>query len=690
MTSVSKPTPNTTLALKGVGPSTLQRLHSLGIYSVTDLLHHYPSRYQDFSNLLPIAEAPLDTDITIRATVEKIAARKSWQRKRFSLVNATVADESGSLKVVWFNQNYIAEQLAIGTVVMLSGKIKQGKYGKQLVNPIFEKAKSPSEHTGMHTARLVPHYPTTYRLTQKQLRFFISQALETEPTDWLPDTVLETYDLLPYAQALQSLHFPDSLEAIGPAKRRLAFDELLTMQLVSLQLRTSLQQEHAQSIALPTTLLKAFTQQLPFQLTDGQRKTAWEIIQDLGLTQPMNRLLEGDVGAGKTVVAAMALYAVAQAGYQGVCMAPTEVLALQHYEKLCALLRPYHLRVGLVTAHHLQSDQQTVSSKRIVCSTADVIVGTHALLTDTVEIPKLALAVIDEQHRFGVAQRQALKAKTGLGLTPHLLSMTATPIPRTLALTAYGDLALSIIDELPRNRIPIHTELVTAEQRSKMYQYINQRVTAGEQVYVVAPRIEEDTESEKTSVEQEAKRIAEHCPTARQAVLHGQLKAKEKQAIMEQFRRGELDILISTTVIEVGVDVPNATVIVIENAELFGLAQLHQLRGRVGRADKPSTCFICPGNHTTMTMAQLERLNFFTQTRSGFALAEYDLDRRGPGDVYGREQSGFLSSFKLAKLSDHALIQQTQAAAQEIFPQLAAYPAIQSTVAKALQRVHLE
>lgn len=679
---------NNLTSFKGIGPALLQRLHSLGIQSGQELVQHYPVRYQDFSNLVSIADAPQDTDITIQATVEKIAARKSWQRRRFSLVNATVADATGTLKVVWFNQNYIAEQLATGTVVMLSGKIKQGKYGKQLVNPVFEKAKADT----MHTGRLVPHYPTTYRLSQKQLRFFISQALEQPITDWLPTNLLEEYDLLSYHHALKTLHFPESLEELGPAKRRLAFDELLTMQLVSLQLRASLQQEEAQSIIVPDADLQHFTQELPFKLTNSQRKSAWEIVQDLTLARPMNRLLEGDVGAGKTVVAAMALYVTAQAGWQGVCMAPTEVLALQHYDKLCTLLRPFGLRVGLITAHHVQADQQSLSSKAIVCSTADVIVGTHALLTDKIQIPKLALAVIDEQHRFGVAQRQALKAKTGLGLTPHLLSMTATPIPRTLALTAYGDLALSILDELPSNRLPITTQLIRNDQRAAMYQQLNQRVAAGEQAYVVAPRIEEDTETEKSSVEHEAKRIAEHCLNARIAVLHGQLKSKEKQSVMDAFRQGSIDILISTTVIEVGVDVPNATAIVIENAELFGLAQLHQLRGRVGRADKASICFICPGETETqnLTTAQLERLQFFAATRSGFTLAEYDLDRRGPGDVYGRAQSGFLSSFKLAKLSDHKLIQETQAAAQQLFLQLADYPQIQLRVEAALQRVHLE
>jgi ATP-dependent DNA helicase RecG len=671
MTSTKLLTPKS-LPLKGIGPAVLKRLQTLGIHSLADLRHHYPTRYHDFSVRAPIAEAPLDTAVTLQAIVKKIATKRSWQRRRFSLVNATVADESGEVKVVWFNQNYIAEHLTVGTAVLLSGKIKQTKYGKQLVNPVFEKVKSDT----MHTGRIVPHYPTTYRLTQKQLRFFISQALEQPYTDWLPADMVETYDLLPYQQALHTIHFPDDITAVGPAKRRLAFDELLTMQLISLQLRASLQQEQAKPITLKPDQLKQFTSRLPFQLTLSQLRVAQEIIEDLGKPQPMNRLLEGDVGAGKTVVAAIALFAVAQAGLQAVLMAPTEVLAVQHYRKIIELLEPLGVEVGIMTAHHK------------VHTAADILIGTQALLTDQTLFSKLALAIIDEQHRFGVAQRQLLKQKSGLDTTPHLLSMTATPIPRTLALTAYGDLTLSIIDELPKNRVPIQTSLVTDAQRLDMYQKIQEQIQAGQQVYVVAPRIEEDTTSEKTSVEQEAKRIAEHFPQAKLGVLHGQLKAKEKQLTMDQFRRGQIDILVSTTVIEVGVDVPNATVIVIENAELFGLAQLHQLRGRVGRADMASFCFVC--TPAQVTVAQLERLEFFANTRSGFALAEYDLERRGPGDVYGREQSGFLKVFKLAKLSDHKLLKQAQTAGQQLFPDLKQYPAIEQRIALTLSQVHLE
>ncbi len=671
MTLIKSLTPNP-LGLKGIGPAVIKRLQALGITDLDDLRHHYPSRYHDFSIRVPIAEAPLDTAVTIQATVKKIGTRRSWQRRRFSLVNATVADESAELKVVWFNQNYIAEHLGIGTEVLLSGKIKQTKYGKQLVNPVFEKAKSDT----MHTGRIVPHYPTTYRLTQKQLRFFISQALEQPCTDWLPTNIVETYNLLPYQQALHTIHFPDDIAAVGPAKRRLAFDELLTMQLISLQLRASLEQEHAESLHLSPAEHAAFIQQLPFELTSSQQRVMQEIIDDLAKPQPMNRLLEGDVGAGKTVVAALALYVVAKRGLQAVLMAPTEVLAVQHYRKLIELLEPLGIEVGIMTAHHK------------VHTAADILVGTQALLTDHTLFSNLALAIIDEQHRFGVAQRQLLKQKSGLNTTPHLLSMTATPIPRTLALTAYGDLTLSIIDELPKNRVPIQTSLVTDSQRPDMYHNIQQQIQAGQQVYIVAPRIEEDTTSEKTSVEQEAKRIAEHFPQTKLGVLHGQLKAKEKQQIMDQFRRGQIAILVSTTVIEVGVDVPNATVMVIENAELFGLAQLHQLRGRVGRADKASFCFVCTPAQVTTT--QLERLEFFANTRSGFALAEYDLERRGPGDVYGREQSGFLKTFKLAKLSDHTLLKQAQSAGQQLFPSLSQYPAIEERIARTLAQVHLE
>lgn len=661
--------------LHGIGPTTLKRLHALGIHSVSDLLQHYPSRYEDFSQVLPIAEAPLDTAVSLKVQIKKIASRKSWQRRKFSLVNATVIDDSGELQVVWFNQNYIAEQLTVGMAIMLSGKIKQTKYGKQLVNPVFERAKADT----VHTARIVPHYPTTYGLTQKQLRYFISQALTTALTkllpEWLPQVLLDERHLLPYGEAIRSIHFPESDEICKQAKFRLGFDEVLLVQLVSLVLKRSLADETAVAIPISEPLLKQFTAQLPFTLTQGQRQAAWEIVKDLALNQPMNRLLEGDVGAGKTVVAAMAVYAVAKQGYEAVIMAPTEVLARQHWHKLTDLLKPLGIKVGIMTAQHKEA------------TTAPVIVGTQALLTEIIQFPKLALAVIDEQHRFGVSQRQLLKQKSGLGVTPHLLSMTATPIPRTLALTAYGDLALSIIDELPSNRQPITTTVVTDDQRPTMYRHIAERIAAGDQVYVIAPRIEDEEGSEKTSVEREHVRLQKQFPDIKMAVLHGQLPAKTKVGLMDQFRAGDINLLISTTVIEVGVDVPNATVMVIENAEVFGLAQLHQLRGRVGRADQASYCYACTNSQQA---GVIKRLEFFAQTSSGFTLAEYDLQRRGPGDVYGRDQSGFLNSFKVAKLSDHKLITLAQQAAQTLFPDLKKYPVIEQRVQTALERVHLE
>ncbi len=414
---------NDLAGLHGIGPTTLKRLHQLGIHSVTDLLQHYPSRYEDFSQVLPIAAAPLDTAVSLKVQVKKIASRKSWQRRRFSLVEATVADDSDTLKVVWFNQNYIAEQLTVGMLIMLSGKVKQTKYGKQLVNPVFERAKAET----VHTARIVPHYPTTYGLTQKQLRYFISQALVQPLTDWLPQPLLDMHQLIPYQEAIRSIHFPESDAASSQAKFRLGFDEILLVQLVSLVLKQSLGHETAVAIPINEALLQKFTQQLPFTLTHGQRQAAWEIVKDLALTQPMNRLLEGDVGAGKTVVAAMAVYAVAKQGYEAVIMAPTEVLARQHWHKLAALLKPLGIKVGIMTAHHKEA------------TTAPVVVGTQALLTQIIQFPKLALAVIDEQHRFGVEQRQLLKRNSGLGVTPHLLSKTSSRLARTLALTAHFD-----------------------------------------------------------------------------------------------------------------------------------------------------------------------------------------------------------------------------------------------------------
>lgn len=664
------------------------RLQKLGIQSPAALLEYFPIGYVDASHVVTIADCPTGELVTVCGVIQNIKSTRAWKRRGFTIVQAKLADETGDVKLTWFNQAYIVEQIPVGTKVLVSGKMTVGKYGRQFSNPTFEKYKpNPT-----HTARIVPKYSLTKGITHKLLRYYMAQALEQLAQspgfypDWLPDDIQSEHDLIPIQQAIQQIHFPTSLEELDAAKHRLGFDELLLIQLFVLATKETLKHEQAQPIPFPETPIKKFVQALPFRLTASQKRSAWEIMQDLEQASPMNRLLEGDVGSGKTVVAAMAMYCTVLAGFQAALMVPTEILAKQHFNKLTELFKNTNIKIGLATS---QTEDKTVML------TADIIVGTHAILFAKQKFKKLALTIIDEQHRFGVSQRQQLTLQSGLKTTPHLLSMTATPIPRSLALTLYGDLSLSIIDELPHGRLPIYSALVKQDQRTKLYAHIMERLIAHEQVYVVAPRIipsEESTakdaaDAERTSVTEEYDKLIQLFPQVRIAQLHGKLKPIEKSRVMKQFADGEIDMIVTTTVIEVGIDVPNATVIVIEDADRFGLAQLHQLRGRVGRSSKPSWCYVC----TAVTIpAAIERLQYFCTTTSGFKVAEYDLERRGPGDVYGSMQSGYLNSLRFAKLTDHKLITAVQTTAQTIYPKLDSYPTIQTKLDSFMQRVHLE
>lgn len=674
--------------LRGVGPAISQRLMKLGIHTVFQLLFHYPTGYQDYSIISTIADCVDKENITLKVTVEKISSRKSWKRRGLGLTEAKVIDETGTLKVIWFNQGYIADQLQPGTIIYLSGKVATNKYGTYLNNPIFERVQVDTTHT----ARIVPTYSLTHGITQKQLRYFIKQALHILDTneahtlpDWIPQSIQKEYELTSLEDTLHNIHFPNTLDDITLAKRRLGFEELVIVQLFVLSTTAELHQQAAEAIQCDEQTLTEVLHNLPFQLTTGQHTAIAEILADLNNAQPMNRLLEGDVGSGKTIIAALVMYYVHTAGYQSSLMAPTELLAQQHYQTMRNVL-PDSVRIALCT-RSVKDDTET----------ADIIVGTHALLQESVTFKKLGLAIIDEQHRFGVSQRQRLTTISGnLATMPHLLSMTATPIPRSLALTIYGDLRLSILNELPAGRKPIITTLVNSTNKRKhMYTEIQERITAGEQVYVVAPRIanpdevneDDDTSSNMLSVEELYTQLQKIFPLAKIAQLHGKLPTDEKQSIMQEFYDGVIDVLVSTTVIEVGVDVPNATNIVIESADRFGLAQLHQLRGRVGRSDTQSYCYVC-AEETSVSAS--ERLEMFTATTDGFALAEFDLERRGPGAVYGQSQSGFFNHFKMAKLTDHQLVRDSQAAATTLFSELDHYPDVRTRLVEFTKRVHLE
>ncbi|MBI2415208.1 MAG: ATP-dependent DNA helicase RecG [Candidatus Kerfeldbacteria bacterium] len=674
--------------LRGINHGISQRLGNLHIQTISQLLYHWPSRYEDFSTVQTIASCTVGETVTIAGQITKIHNRTSWKRRRLTITEAVISDDTGKIKATWFNQPYLAQNLHSGDAVYLSGKITENKYGRHFASPVYEKYKADPTHT----ARIVPRYATTAGVSQRQLRYFIKQALELHKTpDWLPNNVIAEQELLPLAEAIQKIHFPNSWDDVTVAKHRLSFDELLLAQLFVRSTTAALRQERAYAIPTAANQLKQFVQQLPWPLTNAQRLAAWDIMRDLTATRPMNRLLEGDVGAGKTVIAMLAMYNTVLAGYQAVLMAPTELLAEQHYNTMAGLLAHTTVNIGLMTGHKKITANQTALA-------ADILIGTHALIQKNVVFHKLGLAIIDEQHRFGVAQRRQLKDQAKpTGYTPHLLSMTATPIPRSLALTLYGDLELSIVDEFPKGRKPIITRLVTTtSQRNQLYQFISERISVGEQIYIVTPTIgltddavedEQADDAAVTSVTNEYKKIVQLFPQARVGQLHGQMNSADKQSIMTAFRDGEIDIMIATTVIEVGVDVPNATVMVIESADSFGLAQLHQLRGRVGRSTLASYCYVCCADTTT---AALARVQFFTSTNDGFTLADYDLQRRGPGAVYGEHQSGFLNQFKLATLADHQLLQQVKQVADDLFKNLKKYPTVQVRLTQFTNQIHLE
>lgn len=675
--------------LSKIGKTTLKRLHNLGLQTVEDLLYHFPFRYEDFRQLVPIKQLQVGQMVTVRGKIELIANRRA-HRKRMVITEALVADESGSLRVVWFNQPYVTKSLTIGDEIVLSGTVKTDMLGPELINPQYEKAGQDSTST----ARLVPVYPVTQGLTQKQVRTIIKEVLPVVDTmpDWVPEEILAEYDLVPLKDALHGIHFPADDTDLDQAEKRLAFDEMFTVQLQVELNRHDRQVIHAPTLPFKETEIKAFVARLPFALTKAQKIAAWEIIKDTALPKPMNRLLSGDVGSGKTVVAAMALYNTALNGYQAAIMAPTEILASQHFISLQKLLPDVPVALFTRTQHTVVSNgvEEKFSKKQLAEMCAEgkvaIIIGTHALLTAGVEFRQIGLVIVDEQHRFGVSQRQVIKEK-GKGV--HFLSMTATPIPRSLALMLYGDLDISIINELPVGRKKISTRVVDPINRDKAYGFIHEQVKQGRQVFVVCPLIEEDPSAlvEKKSVMTEYEKLSKEIfPDLKVGYLHGKMKPAEKEKIMGEFKEGKLHILVATSVIEVGVNIPNATVMMIEGADRFGLAQLHQFRGRVGRSDFQSYCFLFTDNGSPKTK---ERLEYFETHHDGFSLAEKDLELRGPGEIYGTMQSG-LVDLKLAKLTDQETMKNSRDAAKKIVPLLEHYPKTKEKLKALRKAIHLE
>ena len=630
-------TPDTPVRyLKGVGPKTAERFEKLGILTLSDLLCHYPRRYLDFSKPYSIAEAPADTECVVKAEVfAKPGGRILPGGRRMERI--TAGDDVSSLEITWFNNPYATQKLELGQEYYFQGIVTGGMLRRQMVNPQVrtdaQVKSSPFEAV----------YPQTEGLTSSAIAKCVRQLLphaELLP-DPLPPEMLKKYRLLSKADAVRAIHCPATEEEAFAARRRLIYEELLVLQLGIGRMKN----HGAASTGAPMKKADAspFWESLPFSPTGAQRRAVEEILTDMSGETSMNRLLQGDVGSGKTLVAAAAIWACIRAGYQAALLAPTEILASQHAENLNRLLSPFGMRVALLTGGMKAAARRTTLAA-IRDDEADLIVGTHAILSEGVEFARLGLAVVDEQHRFGVRQRGLLAEKAA---NPHLLVMSATPIPRTLGLLMYGDLDISILDELPPGRKPVKTRCITGKKRADLYGFLDREIDSGRQVYIVCPAIEDAGGSGLNAVKSYYEDIAKaYLPDRRVGLMHGKLKPKEKAEVMDDFKSGRLDALVSTTVIEVGVDVPNATVMVIENAERYGLSALHQLRGRVGRGAAESWCFLVSDNASESVQ---KRLKFLCSTSDGFAVAQYDLETRGPGDFFGSRQHG-LPTLQIADL----------------------------------------
>ncbi len=703
-------------SIHGIGPRFIQKLNKLHIETVKDLLWHFPTRYEDFSNITKIADLAPREECTIQALVKKINVRRAWHKRMF-IIEAKLEDETGEIRAVWFNQTYIKNILVPGKTANFSGKVSESREGElYFSNPGYEVMTFQDKET-KHTGRIVPIYPETKGLTSKGIRYLIQPILKEieKPKESLPQKIVKQHGLLPLSEALHIIHFPETLDDALEARRRFNFEELFLLQLHLLGERARLTKEKAPALDIGVEMIKAFLKTLPFELTPSQKQTLWEIMQDLNKPTPMNRLLQGDVGSGKTIIAALAAICTAHKGYQTALMAPTEILARQHYQTIIKFFPDHEEGVALLTGsesklsygHGLETDLKKPSLiKEIENGKIHIIIGTHALIATSktekerkITFPSLGLVIVDEQHRFGVRQRaELIKRKEYI---PHFLSMSATPIPRTLSLTFFSDLDLSLITELPKNRKSIVTSAVPPEERTNAYTFIRNEIKKGRQAFVVCPRIEPKTEDQKfttkeleelniKSVKEEYEKLSKKIfPDLRVAMLHGKMSGEEKAKIMNSFVKNETNILISTSVIEVGVDVPNASIMMIEGSERFGLAQLYQFKGRVGRGEHQSYCFLFTDSSSEEVK---KRLTSIVEAKNGLELAEKDLKFRGPGEFLGEGQTG-MPDLAMRALQNPQLMKDARKSAEEITkkdPELLLYPDLKNAVKIFTSQIHRE
>ena len=686
--------------LKGVTRRHVLALREAGITTVRDILFCFPNRYEDFSVHAPIAAVAAGGHVTLVAKVLKVRNRRSF-RRRMTITEAVIGDGTGEMVAIWFNQPYLAKSLVIDGEYRFAGKAVKTKFGLRLANPLYE-ARDAAKN---FVRPLMPVYPLSGGLSQFAMRKLVASCKDAiaDIGDPLPAGIRKARGLLGKEEAVAGAHFPATLEERDAARRRLAFDEILALQLSIGRTKRLRSAKRAAAVVFDEEGTRAFVRSLPFSLTDDQRKAAWATLKDMAADTPMHRLLDGDVGSGKTVVAAVAMVNSARAGYQSALMAPTEILACQHFETFKRFFEKQGLTIALWTNSYHRSatggKEMACSSKKeierlkdaIASGEVGAIIGTHALIEESMRFSALAFAAIDEQHRFGVRTRQLLCKKSGIpGVEPHLLSMTATPIPRSLALTVFGDLDISLLREKPKGRPEVTTRVLPPQAKKEAYARIREEVALGRQAFVICPLIDPSDSLGVESVTEAHKRLAkDEFQGIAMAMLHGRLTAAEKESVMADFVEGRSSVLVSTSVVEVGVDVPNATVMCIEGAERFGLSQLHQFRGRVGRGAHRSICFLLP---SAASPATDERLSVMTSHADGFTLAEKDLELRGPGDFLGTAQSGH-PALRMASLGDLDLIaaaKDTASALLDADPDLVRHPDLRQFLAVEIEDAHME